>query len=94
MDQRTPEPPFPDACPPTGKAGDMAADVKHPEDRARSACSCMESADAWRQNARYVRERAARPQLNPQTRAALLREADASDRQAEWWKAEAEDGRY
>ena len=71
----------------------MAHDVKHPEDRARSARSCLESADAWRQNARYVRGRAARPQLDPQVRAALLREADASDRQAEWWEAEAEDSR-
>ncbi len=90
MDQRTPEPPFRDACPPTGRSSDVA----QPEDgRARSVRSCMRSADAWRQNARYVRERAGRPQLNPQARAALLREADVSDRQAEWWEVEAEDGR-
>lgn len=63
------------------------------DDRTHNVCFCLESADAWRQNARYVRERAARPQLDPRARAALLREADASDRQAEWWEAEAEDDR-
>lgn len=67
----------------------MAADAMAEDGRARSARSCLESAEAWRQNARYVRQHAARPHLNPQARAALLREAEASDRQAEWWVNEA-----
>ncbi len=71
----------------------MATDLTAEDDRIRGVRSCLESADAWRQNAGYVRERAARSQLNPQTRAALLREADASDRQADWWEAGAEDAR-
>jgi len=68
----------------------MATDVTAEDDRTRSVRSCLESAEAWRQNARYVRQHAAWPHLNPQARAALLREAEASDQQAEWWVNEAE----
>lgn len=67
----------------------MATDVTAEDDRIRGVRSCLESANAWRQNAGYVRDHAARPQLDPQARAALLREAEASDRQADWWEAEA-----
>lgn len=67
----------------------MAASVMAEDDRIRRVRSCLESAEAWRQNARYVRQHAARPYLNPQARAVLLREAEASDRQAEWWVNEA-----
>lgn len=68
----------------------MAQDVLSEQERAHSARSCQESADAWRQNARYVRQHADRPHLIPKVRDALLREAEASDRQADWWLAEAE----
>lgn len=71
----------------------MATYVTAEDDRTRSVRSCLESAEAWRQNARYVRQHAARPHLNPQARAALLREAEASDRQAEWWINESEKDR-
>ena len=71
----------------------MATDVTAEDDRTRSVRSCLESAEAWRQNARYVRQHAARPHLDPQARTALLREAEASDRQAEWWVNEAEEDR-
>lgn len=53
----------------------MATDVTAEDDRTRSVRSCLESAEAWRQNARYVRQHAARPHLNPQARTALLHEA-------------------
>ncbi len=69
----------------------MATDVTAEDDRTRSVRSCLESAEAWRQNARYVRQHAARPHLDPQAGTALLREAEASDRQADWWVNEAED---
>ncbi len=71
----------------------MATDVTAEDDRTRSVRSCLESAEAWRQNAGYVRRHAARPHLDPQARTALLREAEASDRQAEWWVNEAEEDR-
>ena len=71
----------------------MATDAMAEDDHARSARSCLESAEAWRQNARYVRQHAARPHLTPHARAALLREAEASDHQAEWWVNEAEQDR-
>jgi hypothetical protein len=69
----------------------MANPVTAEDDRTRNIRSCLESAEAWRQNARYVRQHAARPHLNPQARAVLLREAEASDRQAEWWVNGAEE---
>jgi len=71
----------------------MATDVTAEDDRNRNIQSCLESAEAWRQNARYIRQRAAVPHLNPQVRAVLLREAEASDRQAEWWVNGAEEHR-
>ncbi len=63
----------------------MATDVTAEDDQTRNIRSCLERAEAWRQNACYVRQHAALPHLNPQAKAALLREAEASDRQAEWW---------
>ena len=46
----------------------MATDAMAEDDHARSARSCLESAEAWRQNARYVRQQAARPHLTPHAR--------------------------
>lgn len=71
----------------------MATDVTAEEDRTRNIRSCLESAEAWRQNARYVRQHAALPYLDPRARATLLREAEASDLQAEWWDNGAEEYR-
>ncbi len=61
------------------------------DDRADSVHSYLGSADTWRQNARHVRELADRPHLDPQARAALLREAGACEKQADMWRTQAED---
>jgi len=61
------------------------------DDRADSVRSYLGSADTWRQNTRHVRELADRPHLDPQARAALLREAGACEKQADMWQAQAED---
>jgi len=61
------------------------------DDRARAVRSCLDSADDRRRNARHIREHAARPNLDPQTRAEMLRAASACDQQANWWEAGAED---
>jgi len=71
----------------------VATDVTAENDRTRSVCSCLESAEAWRQNARYVRQHAAHPYLDPRARAALLREAEAAERETEWWVNEAGEAR-
>jgi len=61
------------------------------DDRADSVHSYLDSANDWRRNARHVRELADRPHLDPQARAALLREAGACEKQADIWQAQAED---
>ena len=65
--------------------------VQLEDDRTGSPRSYLGSADAWRRNAGHVREHAARPHLDPQARAALLREADTCEKQANMSQAEAED---
>ena len=52
--------------------------------------SCLASADRWRRQAEQVRDHAGRSYLRPQQREALLAEADACDRQADWWLAGAD----
>lgn len=61
------------------------------DDRAHNVHSYLDSANDWRRNARHVREHADQPHLDPQTRAALLREASACEKQADMWQAQAED---
>ena len=53
--------------------------------------SCLASADRWRRQAEQVREHAERSYLLPRQREALLAEAEACDRQADWWVAGADD---
>ena len=53
--------------------------------------SCLASAEQWRRQAEQVREHAGRSYLQPWQRDALLTEADACDRQADWWVASADD---
>jgi len=53
--------------------------------------SCLASAERWRRQAQHVREHADRSYLQPQQRKALLAEAEACDRQADWWVAGADD---
>lgn len=53
--------------------------------------SCLVSADRWRRQAEQVREHAKRSYLQPGQRKTLLAEADACDRQADWWAAGAYD---
>lgn len=64
------------------------------DERTRNIRICLTSAAAWRQSARNLRDHAAQPRLAPHVSAALLREAEASDRQASWWEAGAEDCRH
>jgi len=61
------------------------------DDRADSVHSYLGSAETWRQSARHVRELADRPHLDPQARAALLREAGACEKRADVWQTQAED---
>ena len=53
--------------------------------------SCLSSAEQWRRQAEQVREHAGRSYLQPRQREALLAEADACDRQADWWVDGADD---
>ena len=53
--------------------------------------SCLANADRWRRQAQHVREHARRTYLRPQQREALLAEAEACDRQADWWHVGADD---
>lgn len=53
--------------------------------------SCLSSAEQWRRQAFHVREHAGRAYLRPEQREALLLEAEACDRQADWWVAGADD---
>jgi len=53
--------------------------------------SCLASAEQWRRQAEQIREHAGRSYLQPRQRDTLLAEADACDRQADWWVAGADD---
>jgi len=53
--------------------------------------SCLSSAEQWRRQAKQIREHAGRSYLQSRQRDALLAEADACDRQADWWLAGADD---
>ena len=53
--------------------------------------SCVASAERWPRQAEHVREQAGRSDLQPRHREALLAEAEACDRQADWWVAGAQD---
>ena len=50
-----------------------------------SAVGVADSVRQWRADAEHIRNLAAQRHLQAQQRAVLLREADAADRQAEWW---------
>jgi hypothetical protein len=50
-----------------------------------SAIGVADSVRRWRADAEHIRNLAAQRRLQPEQRAVLLREADAADRQAEWW---------
>lgn len=52
---------------------------------------CLRSVERWRRQAGHVREHAQRRHLRPGQREMLLREAEACDRQANWWLAGAGD---
>ena len=52
---------------------------------------CLRSAEEWRRQAGHVREHAQLRLLHPGQREMLLREAEACDRQADWWLTGAED---
>jgi len=49
--------------------------------------ACIASARRWRSEAEHLREMARAPHLTARQSATLLREADAADRQADWWLA-------
>ncbi|GAV35981.1 hypothetical protein ROTAS13_03664 [Roseomonas sp. TAS13] len=53
--------------------------------------SCLASAARWRGQAEQVREHAERSDLLPRQREALLAEAEACGRQADWWVQGADD---
>src|SRR5271157_5694577 len=50
-----------------------------------AARQCLASNAAWRREAAALRDHAALSHLSPDVRQALLREAEAADRQADWW---------
>ena len=50
-----------------------------------AARSCLASSEAWRREAAALREHATLPHLDRDARQTLLREAEAADRQADWW---------
>jgi len=50
-----------------------------------AARQCLASNTAWRREAAALRDHAALSHLSPDPRQALLREAEAADRQADWW---------
>jgi hypothetical protein len=47
--------------------------------------SCLNSNNAWRREATNLRKHAAMTHLTDDQRMALQREAEAADRQADWW---------
>ncbi len=47
--------------------------------------SCFVSARRWRRDAEHLRDNADASHLTTGQRAMLLREAEAADRQADWW---------
>ena len=47
--------------------------------------SCLASARHWRKEAEHLRNNAQAAHLTAGQRATLLREADAAERQADWW---------
>ena len=47
--------------------------------------SCLASARTWRSEAEHLRDHAKASCLTASQRATLLREAEAADRQADWW---------
>jgi len=47
--------------------------------------SCLASNHAWRREANALRNHARAQHLTDIQRAQLLREAEAADRQADWW---------
>ncbi len=47
--------------------------------------SCLASARSWRKEAEHLRDNAEAAYLTAGQRATLLREADAAERQADWW---------
>ena len=50
-----------------------------------AARSCLASNAAWRREAALLRQHTTLPHLDPDARQTLLREAEAADRQADWW---------
>ncbi len=50
--------------------------------------SYLASVRSWRQEASHLREHAERPALTTVQREAFLRQADAAERQADWWLEE------
>jgi hypothetical protein len=50
-----------------------------------SAIGGADSVRQWRKEAGHVQNLAAQRRLQPEQRAVLQREADAADRQADWW---------
>jgi len=47
--------------------------------------SCLASAGSWRKEAEHLRDNAEAVHLTAGQRATLLREAEAAERQADWW---------
>ena len=47
--------------------------------------SCLASARRWRKEAEHLRNNAEAVHLTAGQRATLLREAEAAERQADWW---------
>src|SRR5208283_4185131 len=58
------------------------------------ACSCLASLRTSRRAAITIREHATASHLTEHQRAVLLRQADAADRQGDWWLAERIDRRF
>lgn len=52
-----------------------------------AARSYLPSSAAWRREAAALRDHATLPHLSAEARQTLLREAEAADRQADWWLA-------
>ena len=49
------------------------------------ARSCLASNAAWRRESAALRDQATQRHLEPEVRLTLLRQADAAERQADWW---------
>ena len=60
-------------------------------DQAFKMQSCLASARDWRHEAENLRALARGAHLTSEQNAMLLREAEAADRQAEWWVAGAKE---